>query len=416
MTNNLDYQIIILGGGQSAAHAATTIRQYDSESSIAIVTNENYLPYERPPLSKKFLLNEVEIDEFLFFNEEHYQNLKIDILKNEEIKNVNFEKNIIESNNNKISYNKLLIATGCKNRTLNLENVDQKDLFYLRDINESTKIKNKFNSSENILIIGGGFIGLEIASSAKQLGKNVNVVELADNLMGRIVPKEISTIVRKKHEENGVDIHLRTNITSIKKNTDNYTIQLSNNASVICNMIIVGIGAIPNVEIFDNTALKIDNGIITNQYNKTSIENVFAAGDVSNFYHPLYEENIRLESWKHAQNHGVSAGKNIVGQKTEYSEVPWMWSDQYNLNLQLTGRCDEYDSLVKRGKDENDGIIYFFMKNNQVFGACGVGIGGKIAKDIRIAGILSDKKIKVAESDLSDSSIKLNKLLKKILN
>jgi 3-phenylpropionate/trans-cinnamate dioxygenase ferredoxin reductase subunit len=232
--------------------------------------------------------------------------------------------------------------------------------------------------------------------------------------MGRIVPKEISTIVRKKHEENGVDIHLRTNITSIKKNTDNYTIQLSNNASVICNMIIVGIGAIPNVEIFDNTALKIDNGIITNQYNKTSIENVFAAGDVSNFYHPLYEENIRLESWKHAQNHGVSAGKNIVGQKTEYSEVPWMWSDQYNLNLQLTGRCDEYDSLVKRGKDENDGIIYFFMKNNQVFGACGVGIGGKIAKDIRIAGILSDKKIKVAESDLSDSSIKLNKLLKKI--
>ncbi len=414
MTNNLDYQIIILGGGQSAAHAATTIRQYDSESSIAIVTNESYLPYERPPLSKKFLINEVEIDEFLFFNEEHYKNLKIDILKNEEIKNVNFEKNIIESNNNKISYNKLLIATGCKNRTLNLENVDQKDLFYLRDINESTKIKNKFNSSENILIIGGGFIGLEIASSAKQLGKNVNVVELADNLMGRIVPKEISTIVRKKHEENGVNIHLRTNITSIKKNTDNYTIQLSNNASVICNMIIVGIGAIPNVEIFDNTALKIDNGIITNQYNKTSIENVFAAGDVSNFYHPLYEENIRLESWKHAQNHGVSAGKNIVGQKTEYSEVPWMWSDQYNLNLQLTGRCDEYDSLVKRGKDENDGIIYFFMKNNQVFGACGVGIGGKIAKDIRIAGILSDKKIKVAESDLSDSSIKLNKLLKNI--
>ena len=116
-----------------------------------------------------------------------------------------------------------------------------------------------------------------------------------------------------------------------------------------------------NVEIFDNTALKIDNGIITNQYNKTSIENVFAAGDVSNFYHPLYEENIRLESWKHAQNHGVSAGKNIVGQKIEYSEVPWMWSDQYNLNLQLTGRCDEYDSLVKRGKDENEGIIYFFI-------------------------------------------------------
>ena len=413
MENNIDYNIVILGGGQAAAHAATTIRQEDKSSSLAIITNENYLPYERPPLSKSFLLNNVKESGFLFYNEDHYKNLKIDILKNEEVINIDFEKNLLESKYKKITYTKLLIATGCKNRTLELENVNSDDVYYLRDINESIQIKNKLDLSKNILIIGGGFIGLEIASSANQLGKNVDVIELADSLMGRIVPKEIATIVKNKHQKNGVNVHLNTKIISTTKINNGYEINLSDNSLVKCDMIIVGIGAMPNIDIFKDSPLKIDNGILTDQYNKTSIENVFAAGDVANFFHPLYEENIRLESWKHAQNHGVAAGKNITGIKTEYREIPWMWSDQYDLNLQLTGRCDQYDSFIKRGKDENEGIIYFFIKNNKIVGACGLGIGGKIGKDIRFAGMLSEKKVEIEEGFLSDPSSKLNKLLKK---
>ena len=231
--------------------------------------------------------------------------------------------------------------------------------------------------------------------------------------MGRIVHKEIANIVKNKHQKNCVKVHLNTKSISTTKIDDGYEINRSDNSLVKCDMIIVGIGAMPNIDIFKDSPLKIDNGILTDQNNKTSIENVFAAGDVANFFHPLYEENIRLESWKHAQNHGVAAGKNIKGMKTEYRDIHGICYEKQELKLQITGRGDKYDSLSKRGKEENEGIIYFFIKKNKIGGACGLGIGGKIGKDIRFAGMLSEKKVEIEEDFLSDPSSKLNKLLKK---
>jgi len=154
-------------------------------------------------------------------------------------------------------------------------------------------------------------------------------------------------------------------------------------------------------------------GIATNQYCETSIKDVYAAGDVSNFYHPLYKRNIRLESYQHAQNHGICAGKNIAGVKTEYSSIPWMWSDQFNLNLQLTGICDDYDEIVERGNDINNGVIYFFLKNKIIKGACGLGIVGKVGREIRITSKLCEKNTIVDTQILSDETQKLNKLIQK---
>jgi len=154
----------------------------------------------------------------------------------------------------------------------------------------------------------------------------------------------------------------------------------------------------------------LDNGIMTNEFCQTSIKNVFAAGDIANFYHPFYNKHMRLESFKHAQNHGINAGKNIVGKRTAYTKIPWMWSDQFDLNLQLTGICNNYETCVQRGKNVNEGIIYFFLKNRRIVGACGVGIGGKIGRDIRLAGKLSEKKIKLNKEILSDKNQKLNKI------
>ena len=166
-------------------------------------------------------------------------------------------------------------------------------------------------------------------------------------------------------------------------------------------------------KLYENTNLKLDNGIVTNQFCETSIKDVYAAGDVSNFYHPFYERNMRLESYQHAQNHGICAGKNIAGVKTEYTSIPWMWSDQFNLNLQLTGICDDYDEIIERGNDINNGVIYFFLKNNKIRGACGVGIIGKVGRDIRITSKLSEKNTIVDKQILSDQNLKLNKLIQK---
>ena len=157
-------------------------------------------------------------------------------------------------------------------------------------------------------------------------------------------------------------------------------------------------------------SLDIDNGIITDEFSQTSIANVFAAGDVANFFHPFYGLHMRLESFKHAQNHGINAGKNIVGRKNTYTEIPWMWSDQFELNLQMTGICSDYETIVQRGNSVKDGIIYFFLKNRRIIGACGVGIGGKIGRDIRLAGKLSKEKIKITKEILSNKNQKLNKI------
>jgi len=405
--------IIVLGGGQAGIYAAREIRQNDSESNIKILAEENFLPYERPPLSKDFLLNKKNEEDLYFYSSDVLKNENIDF-ENVSINKVDFEnKKLFTKNDDVYSYNSLLISTGSENKKLSIDNNLTDDIYYLRSLEEAKTIKEKVLNKNKVTIIGGGFIGLEIASSLSQLQKKVTVIEIGNQLMGRIIPKQIADLVQKTHIEHGNDIILNKQIDKISKKNDIYEILLNDNSFIETDFIIAGIGSTPSVKLFENTNLKLDNGIATNQFCETSIKDVYAAGDVSNFYHPLYERNIRLESYQHAQNHGICAGKNIAGVKTEYSSIPWMWSDQFNLNLQLTGICDDYDEIVERGNDIDNGVIYFFLKNKIIKGACGLGIVGKVGRDIRITSKLCEKNTIVDTQILSDETQKLNKLIQK---
>jgi 3-phenylpropionate/trans-cinnamate dioxygenase ferredoxin reductase subunit len=404
--NEKKENILILGGGQTACYAASEIRKYNTKSIISIISNERQLPYERPPLSKDCLLNKMEYDECSFFNRDFYAKNEINFYSEELVEGVDFKSQKIDtSKRKKISYDKLLIALGSSNKKSN------KNYYHLRSMDESRAIKEKMLTSENILIVGGGFIGLELASAANQLKKNVCVVEMGSQLMGRIVPEKIAKIVQQKHEGKGVVINLNTKVLNVIKNQNFYEVELSNNKIIKCDMIIAGIGSEPNTALFMGTDLKIDNGILVNEFCETSVENVYAAGDVANFYHPFYKKHIRLESWKHAQNHGVCAGKNIIEKKETYKEIPWMWSDQFDLNLQLTGLCQDYDTFVERGTSAKEGLVHFFIKNRKIIGACGIGVGGKIGRDVKLASKISEKNIKVTKEILSNIDFKLNKLL-----
>lgn len=404
--NEKKENILILGGGQTACYAASEIRKYNTKSIISIISNERQLPYERPPLSKDCLLNKMEYDDCSFFNRDFYAKNEINFYSEELVEGVDFKSQKIDtSKRKKISYDKLLIALGSSNKKSN------KNYYHLRSMDESRAIKEKMLTSENILIVGGGFIGLELASAANQLKKNVCVVEMGSQLMGRIVPEKIAKIVQQKHEGKGVVINLNTKVLNVIKNQNFYEVELSNNKIIKCDMIIAGIGSEPNTALFMGTDLKIDNGILVNEFCETSVENVYAAGDVANFYHPFYKKHIRLESWKHAQNHGVCAGKNIIEKKETYKEIPWMWSDQFDLNLQLTGLCQDYDTFVERGTSAKEGLIHFFIKNRKIIGACGIGVGGKIGRDVKLASKISEKNIKVTKEILSNIDFKLNKLL-----
>ena len=406
-------KILILGGGQSALYAAREIRRNDEEASITILGEEKQLPYERPPLSKDYLLNKKNEEDLVFNNSKILDDKKIFYI-NTNIEKVDFNSKTLVSNNQKeYSYDILLIATGSENNKIKLDNNLEDEIHYLRNLEEAKIIKKKIENKNNIVIIGGGFIGLEIASSLSQLNKKVTLIEIGNQLMGRIIPKQIADLVKQSHEAEGNKIILNKKILQISKSNENYKILLSDNSEIISDFIIAGIGSKPSVSIFENTNLKLDNGIVTNEFCETSIKDVYAAGDVSNFYHPLYKQHIRLESYQHAQNHGICAGKNIVGLKTEYSSIPWMWSDQFNLNLQLSGICENFDEIVERGKDIDNGIIYFFLKNQSIKGACGLGVSGKIGRDIRISTKLSEKNVIVDKAILADESQKLNKLIPK---
>lgn len=413
---NKKKNIVILGGGQTAAYAANEIRKIDTFSNLSIISDEINLPYERPPLSKNLLLNKINYDQCLFFPEQFYLDNNINFVNNTKIVSADFKNQQLHSMQEKTyNFDKLLIATGSSNRCLVVnkkEILPDENLIYLRNIEDSEKIKNKIKNANNIIIIGGGFIGLEIASSCSQLGKNVTIFERSNQLMGRVIPSEIAKIIEQKHTEHKNAIYLNTNINSINKfDSGFYEIDFNSNEKIVSDLIIVGIGSIPNANIFQNTKLQIDNGIVTDEFCQTSIPNIYAAGDVANFFHPFYGIHIRLESFKHAQNHGINVGKNMVGKKTPYTEIPWMWSDQFELNLQMTGLCNDFDNTAQRGKDVSEGIIYFFLKNRKIIGACGVGVGGKIGRDIRLAGKLSEKKIKVSKELLADKKQKLNKII-----
>ena len=406
-------KILILGSGQAAIYAASEIRKYDKDSEISIFGNENYHPYERPPLSKEFLMGKKKEEEFLFFSKNFFADQNIHYI-NKEINGVDFKnKSLISFDNKKYFFDKLLITTGSTNRRIAIDEEIDNEIYYLRNLDDANQIKKKASEVNSIAIIGGGFIGLEIASSLNQQNKSVSLIEISNQLMGRIIPFPIANLVKVEHEKHGNKIYLDSKIKSIEKTNDAFKILLDNDHVIEAEMIIGGIGSIPTVDLFNDSDLKLKNGILTNAYNQTSVENVYAAGDVSNFFHPLYQKNIRLESYQHAQNQGINAGKNIAGIKSEYLSIPWMWSDQFDLNLQLTGLCDDYHEIIERGENIENGIIYFFIKDDKIVGACGLGLTGKVGRDIRIASKLIEKQTIIDKKILSNQKEKLNPLLKK---
>ena len=409
---NSSKKIIILGGGQAAVYAASEFRKHDKDSIVTIFSEENYLPYERPPLSKDFLINKKQEEDLLFFSKNFFEEQDINYI-NKKISKVDLKRKLVfTSDNVNNSYDKLLITTGSINRQLIINNAIDNNIFYLRSLTDAKKIKDEISKVNKITIIGGGFIGLEIASSLSQQNKSVSLIEISNQLMGRIIPFQIANLAKEEHEKHGNKLYIDSKIKNIQNINGSYKIVLENNITIETEMIIAGIGSLPSVDLFDDSDLEIENGILTDEYCQTSIDDVYAAGDVSNFYHPLFQKKIRLESYQHAQNHGINAGKNIAGIKTEYLSVPWMWSDQFNLNLQLTGLCDDYDEIIERGDNLENGIIYFFIKNEKIYGACGMGLIGKVGRDIRIASKLIEKNITIDKTILSDQSEKLNVFIK----
>lgn len=402
-----DQKIIIIGGGQAGCQTATSLRASGFLGEISIYCSENYLPYQRPPLSKKFLLGELDKERLFFKPEKFYRDNNINFFLNSYVTNIEKEnKKIFLNNNEEDSYDKLVIATGTKPREIEVDKDSAKNIFYLRSIDDVLEIKSKLQSSKKVAIIGGGYIGLEVAAILKKLGLSVTIIEMAGRILERVTSQVISDFYTKIHNEAGVEILINTSVESIIKGTKNMEI-LTDSGSINADFIVVGIGVIPCDELALESGLKVQNGILVNEFCETSERDIYSAGDCTvhpNFY---YNKDIRLESVHNAIEQGKTVASSIMNKKEAYNQIPWFWSDQYDLKLQIAGLCFDYDDIIVRGNSDDRSFAVFYMKDNYMIASDCINRPGEHMMSRKI---ISDK-IMVEKKRLSDDSIPIKEVI-----
>lgn len=390
--------IVIIGAGECGVRAAFALRKSGYTEAITLVSEETALPYERPPLSKTFPVVAKGIIEA-----DAYKESDISLFLGVRVLKINRTKRSLDlAGGRKLFYDKLLIATGARARTLpNVHHVNT-----LRTIEDGEAIIPELRNSTELLIIGAGLIGLELAATAAELGASVTVVEVQDRAMARAVPAEIAAAVLARHKAAGIKFHFDNSISKIGENT----VELGDGTVLEASIIVASIGSVPNIELAKDAGLKTDNGIIVDERLRTNDEHIFAAGDCCSF--PHMGKLIRLESWRSAHDQGTHVAHTMLGSDEPYNKTPWFWSDQFDLGIQIAGIADFEHSMIRR-KLPNGGFILFQCDLDGVLRfAGGLGTGAEVGKDIRISEMLIDRGARPDPDTLSNPAITLKSLLK----
>lgn len=400
--------MVIVGGGKAGARAAVAFRENAWKGPVMLVSDETLAPYDRPPLSKAAIMEEAEPQPVYLLDEGMMASLEVNFLRGSAATAIDRSaKTVSLADGTKISYDRLLIATGAEPRRLSQAGAERALL--LRDLADSVKIRSEFIGGKSVAIIGGGFIGLELAASAAKRGCRVTVIEAQPRVLMRGVPLEIATRITARHAEAGVTILTNAGITEIGPDR----ILLSDGREVPAEIVIAGIGAAPRIKLAEQAGLVIDNGIACNTYLQTSDPHIFAVGDCCSFPHPIFgNERLRLEAWRNASDQAIVAVENMLGGQRPYEAVPWFWTDQYELNLQIAGLPHRGVSIVQRVPKEGALILCHLDGEGRLVGASGIGPGNSIARDIRLLEMLIGKKAAPDPALLADPAFQLKSLLK----
>ncbi len=359
MTNS----IIIIGAGQAAASCAARLRQIDATCKITIIGEEPNLPYQRPPLSKKYATGDMTLDQLLLRPAEWYEQNQVTCITNQRVKSVDTtSKTLRLENSETLNWDKLVFTTGSRARTLpdtiggNLEGVYQ-----LRSLEDADNFSNELIENRHVVIIGGGYIGLEAAAVCASRGLKVTLIEAAERILQRVACEETSNWFKALHTAHGVAIHEGTGLQKFEEKDGRISAaMLGDGTRIEADFALVGIGIIPNAELAEAAGLKVEAGIVTNQYCQTSNPDVYAAGDCAAFEYK--GEPTRLESVQNAIDQAECAADNIVGETRTYEPYPWFWSDQYDVKLQIAGLNRGYDQIVTREGDREGSMAHFYFK------------------------------------------------------
>ncbi|MER8429148.1 FAD-dependent oxidoreductase [Mesorhizobium caraganae] len=403
--------MVIIGAGECGGRAALALRELGYDGPVTLVGDEPHLPYERPPLSKdamtsdapeiKAIASDAMLAEKSIRHIHSVQAVTIDRAAHA----------VWLSDSSVLPYGKLLLATGSTPRRLPMPGLGSRCV-YLRTFADALAIRQHLSAGNRVAIIGGGFIGLELAASARKLGAAVTVIEAQPRILMRGVPAEIAQIVHQEHEAEGVKILTGQGIISIADDGTEVCIALADGQEIVADLAVIGIGAVPVTGLAVEAGLTIDNGIAVDATLRTGDPDIFAAGDCCSFPLAVYAgRRVRLEAWRNAQEQGALAARNMLGAGEAHAAVPWFWSDQYGLSLQIAGLSDEGKRTVRRDLSDGAFILFHLAEDGRLVAASGIGPGNAVARDIRLAEMLIAKRVKPAPEALGSQDVKLKSLL-----
>ena len=356
---------IVIGAGQAGAEVVSKLRDQGHEDRLVLIGQENYLPYQRPPLSKKYMAGEMTLERLFLRPKEFYTEKNVELHIGKSALRIDPDQKIVEFNDGNLDYDHLVLATGSRPRDLPpYIGGKVKNLFTMRDLNDANSIGAFMKSGMRLLIVGGGYIGLEAAATARKFGVDVTLVEIEERILKRVAAKETSDYIRSLHISNGVNIKEAVGLGKLEIADDKVlSASLTDGSDINVDFVVVGIGITPNTELAEGANLKINNGILINDKCQTSVSNIYAAGDCTSFEYK--DTLVRLESVGNAIDQATIVAQNIMKQNTNYIPKPWFWSDQYDLKLQIAGLNTGYDDVVVR-KGENKQVSHWYFKGQSL--------------------------------------------------
>lgn len=405
--------MVIVGAGECGARAAFALRENGYEGPVALIGSEAHAPYERPPLSKDAITDEAHPAPKHVADAERFAERGIDLITGRDAVAVDREERTVKlSDGSSIAYDKLLLATGATARKLPMAEALGDRAVTLRTFDDAVHIRGLLKPGVRVVIIGGGFIGLELAASARKRGAEAVVIEAQPRILMRGVPEPIAVVIAERHADAGAEIITGQGISAITGDAGGVTVELADGRRIDADFAVIGIGSQPSTALAAEAGLAIDNGIAVDSHLRTSDENIFAAGDCCSFPLEIYGgRRVRLESWRNAQDQGMHAARNMLGGSDTFGVVPWFWSDQYDLSLQIAGLAEGAARTVRRDVDEGAFILFHLAEDGRLLAASGIGRGNAVARDIRLVEMIIAKGVRPDPTELASPDVKLKKLL-----
>ncbi|MEA2213236.1 MAG: 3-phenylpropionate/trans-cinnamate dioxygenase ferredoxin reductase component [Solirubrobacteraceae bacterium] len=398
---------VIIGASLTGAKAAEELRNQGFDGRVVLIGDEPELPYERPPLTKDYLRGEQPREKTRVHEEEFYEEHDIELLTGVTVTAIEpAEKRIVVDADQSVTYDRLLIATGAEPRKLDIAGADLDGVHYLRTLSDCDALRQRIDAGGTVVVIGAGWIGAEFAASARQRGLDVTVIEPAAVPLERVLGNELGAFYRGVHESHGVEMRMHTGVEAFEGSESVAAVRTSDGRSIACDFVLVGVGVIPRTQLAAAAGAKIENGVVVNHHLRTTVPDVFAAGDVANAWHPFYRRNIRVEHWANALNQGPAAAHAMLEHDLSYDRLPYFFSDQYEIGMEYSGYATDWDEIIYRGAVDSGEFIAFWLKDHRVIAGMNVNVWD-VTEDIQT---LIRSRHEINPAALRDKSIPLGEL------